>query len=179
MVATWICPRCKSALCKTKKALKCFNNNCGFFLSDKIKGKKLTDNQKRDLLIKGRTKVIRGFKGDTGKYAAILVLDENSIEFEFLVYKISPYECPMCGKKLGIDTSAARCNQPGGCGYILDTYCGKDFTVRQTEELLKGRNLRVYGFKSMFGDSKFNAKIQLITDKNDPRCGRIKIIEYI
>ena len=179
MVNKWVCPNCKAIMKEMNKALECNNKDCGFFISYKIKGKKLTENQKLDLINKGRTKVIRGFKGENGKYDAILELIDGAVVFRYIVYEVSPYRCPKCGKKLTIKTSAAMCNNEEGCGYRLCHFCSKHLTVIQIEKLLAGKVVKAYGFKSMFDDSKFNAKIQLITDKNDPRCGRIKIIEYI
>ena len=57
-----ICPKCKVAkLMKGKTAVGCSNfANCGFKIPFELMGKKLTEVQLADLVIKGKTGVIKG-----------------------------------------------------------------------------------------------------------------------
>lgn len=57
------CPKCKSHnLMKGKTAVGCFDfKNCGFKVSFDIFGKKLSDKQLMDLVLKGKTSKLKGF----------------------------------------------------------------------------------------------------------------------
>ena len=58
------CPKCKSAkLMKGKTAVGCSNfATCGFKIPFELMGKKLTENQLLDLILKGKTGVIKGLQ---------------------------------------------------------------------------------------------------------------------
>lgn len=180
MKETIKCPKCGGSLMKTENAYKCCDRTCDFFVPDEILQKRLSDNQIHDLIIYGRTKVIRGFISNNTKepFDAILVLKNYKIDFEFIVAEFSPYECPKCGRRLALETSRAVCRHSDDCDYYLSGYCGKKFTLNQIEELLRGNTVTAYGFKSQYG-YVFDAEIKLITDKNDTKCGGIKVIKYI
>ena len=79
-----ICPSCKSKDYKFS-IHGFFCNSCDFKLFRKQYGKKLNDNHVIDLITKGKTKKISGFKkskGD-GTYSASLVLDDNTVKLTF------------------------------------------------------------------------------------------------
>lgn len=74
------CPKCKtSKLIKGKTAIGCQNfQGCGFKISFEIFGKKLTEKQIMDLVSKGKTSKLKGFKSHPeGKEEGILSFDEG------------------------------------------------------------------------------------------------------
>jgi DNA topoisomerase-3 len=83
------CPKCKSGTVrKTIKGAGCsrFREGCNFSIWGQINGKKLTDAYIRQLVTKGRTGLIRGFKKKDGSatYDACLVLtDDFKVRLEF------------------------------------------------------------------------------------------------
>ena len=83
---TVICPKCnKSHLRFYPKVVKCPDENCGFVVFRNIAEKQLTDSQITDLVTKGKTGTIKGFKSKAGKaFDAALKIDENfKIIFQF------------------------------------------------------------------------------------------------
>ena len=81
------CPVCKNGLMLDKKTFySCseYKNNCNFTISKKIADKKLTEKNIKDLLVKGKTTKIKGFKSKKGtKFDAVLIIKDNKISFEF------------------------------------------------------------------------------------------------
>jgi len=83
------CPKCKTgAVRKTIKGAGCsrFREGCNFSVWGQVNGKKLTDEHIRQLVTKGRTGLIKGFKkkDGTGTYDACLVLtDDFTVRLEF------------------------------------------------------------------------------------------------
>ncbi len=73
------CPKCKNhLLVKGKTAYGCRDfKNCGFMIPFEVYGKKLTDKQTTDLIIKHKTTKIKGFVLDDQKVDGNLFLDEN------------------------------------------------------------------------------------------------------
>jgi integrase len=81
-----ICPKCKTAPIRFyPKVAKCSDQNCGLVVFRTISEKELTDRQVLELLTKGKTAVIKGFKSKAGKtFDAALKIDENyKTVFEF------------------------------------------------------------------------------------------------
>jgi len=76
---TVICPKCnKPQLRFYPKVVKCPDENCGFVVFRSIADKQLTDLQITQLVTKGKTGIIKGFKSKAGKtFDAALKLDEN------------------------------------------------------------------------------------------------------
>jgi DNA topoisomerase-3 len=74
------CPKCKIAkLMKGKSAVGCSDfKSCGFKIPFELMGKKLSDNQLSDLIVKGSTNTIRGFiqAGAQEKKNGVLLLDD-------------------------------------------------------------------------------------------------------
>ncbi|MDT4832030.1 DNA topoisomerase 3 [compost metagenome] len=78
------CPNCAGDLVKTPKVVAC--KGCGFRFYPLIAEKTLTDGQIEQLLAKGKTGVIRGFKSKAGSaFEASLLLDKatGKVTFEF------------------------------------------------------------------------------------------------
>jgi DNA topoisomerase-3 len=73
------CPKCKNGkVVFYPKVAKCTGANCGLVVFRSVSDKQLSDKQITDLLTKGKTEVIKGFKSKAGKaFAAALKFDEN------------------------------------------------------------------------------------------------------
>ena len=81
-----ICPKCKTASVRFyPKVAKCTDPNCGLVVFRSISEKELSDKHVLELLSKGKTAVINGFKSKAGKvFAAALKFDENyRVTFDF------------------------------------------------------------------------------------------------
>lgn len=82
------CPKCQSSVreIKSKKGqllFACINKDCDFFIWNEIAGKKITINIVKELLDKGQTNVIKGFKNSKGKtFKAKLKLTKEGVKFE-------------------------------------------------------------------------------------------------
>jgi DNA topoisomerase-3 len=76
---TCLCPKCKTAQIRFyPKVAKCTDANCGLVVFRSISEKQLSDGQITDLLTKGKTGSIKGFKSKAGKtFNAALKFDEN------------------------------------------------------------------------------------------------------
>ena len=78
------CPLCGKPLRKTKFGYGCTGYPECKFLIGEVAHKKLTDKQISDLLTKGQTGMIKGFKKkDGGKFDAMLRLENGKIAFAF------------------------------------------------------------------------------------------------
>jgi DNA topoisomerase-3 len=76
---TCLCPKCKTAQVRFyPKVAKCADEQCGLVVFRNISEKQLTDKQVADLLTKGKTDIVKGFKSKAGKsFDAALKIDEN------------------------------------------------------------------------------------------------------
>jgi DNA topoisomerase III len=82
------CPKCGSPVVETKKAYGCSSwkkTGCDFAIWKQVSGKRLSEGQAKQLLTRGRTVQMKGFKSKAGKpYAAALKLDgEHKVRLEF------------------------------------------------------------------------------------------------
>lgn len=80
------CPVCRKDTVRTyPKVAKCTDKNCGFKVFREICGKTLSDKDIRSLLSKGRTPVLKGLAGKSGRKfnAAIVLREDGSAAFEF------------------------------------------------------------------------------------------------
>ena len=82
------CPSCKKGqIVEYPQSYGCteFKNGCKFGIWKEIAKKKITHKNVEDLITKGRTSLIKGFKGKSGNdFEAYLVLDSNlKTAFEF------------------------------------------------------------------------------------------------
>jgi DNA topoisomerase-3 len=63
-----VCPKCKQSKVRFyPKAVKCTNANCGLTVFRSRSERELTEKQITDLLTKGKTGIIKGFKSKAGK----------------------------------------------------------------------------------------------------------------
>jgi DNA topoisomerase-3 len=82
------CPKCGAPVTETGKAYGCSawkKSGCDFVIWKQVSGKRLSENQAKQLLAKGRTGQMKGFKSKAGKpYSAALTLDaEHRVKLEF------------------------------------------------------------------------------------------------
>jgi DNA topoisomerase III len=82
-----VCPKCGSPVVETKKSYGCsaWKSGCKFAIWKTVSGKRISATQARQLLTKGRTGQLKGFKSKAGKpYSAALVLgEEHKVRLEF------------------------------------------------------------------------------------------------
>jgi DNA topoisomerase-3 len=81
-----ICPKCKAAQVRFySKVAKCTDMNCGLVIFRNKSEKQLSDRQITDLLTKGKTGIIKGFKSKSGKtFDAALKFDGDfQVVFDF------------------------------------------------------------------------------------------------
>ena len=73
------CPKCGSPVVETKKAYSCSawkTSGCDFAIWKQFSGKRLSESQAKQLLTRGRTNQLKGFRSKAGKpYSAALRLD--------------------------------------------------------------------------------------------------------
>ncbi len=82
------CPKCGSPVVETKKAYGCSawkEKGCKFAIWKTVAGKRISEPQAKELLAKGETKQLKGFKSKAGKpFDAALKLDEEyKVKFDF------------------------------------------------------------------------------------------------
>lgn len=80
------CPCCKNNTVRIyPKVAKCTDKECDFKVFRDICGKKLSDKDIQALLSKGKTSVLKGLVGKSGKKfnAAVMLKEDGSTAFEF------------------------------------------------------------------------------------------------
>ena len=79
------CPICNGTLKENQKSYYCENwKECGFSIWKQFSGKKLSATLIKELLEKGYTKKLKGFKSKNGKnFDARLILEDNRVKFKF------------------------------------------------------------------------------------------------
>ncbi len=81
-----VCPLCGKRMFKGKYGYSCtgYTDGCTFHINYEICGKKITESQAAMLCQSGKTAIIKGFKGKSGKvFDASLVLSDGKISFSF------------------------------------------------------------------------------------------------
>jgi len=71
------CPRCGGSVVFYPKVAKCQNPDCALMVFRSIAHKELTDGQLSDLFGKGKTGLIKGFKGGKGTFDAAVTFDAD------------------------------------------------------------------------------------------------------
>jgi DNA topoisomerase-3 len=82
------CPKCGSPVVETKKAYSCSawkTSGCDFAIWKQVSGKRLSEYQAKQLLTRGRTSKLKGFRSKAGKpYSAALKLDgDHKVRLDF------------------------------------------------------------------------------------------------
>lgn len=160
------CPICGKPVVELPKGYGCSGYpDCKVIIPKVIAGKKLSERNIRDLLEKGATEQISGFKSKAGKdFSSALILKDGKVEWE-------PFEqtteltCPKCGKALLKTPMTYKCSD-NDCGYTLwRNICGKMLTEGQVKDLITGKKTElIQGFKSKTG-KVFNARLVIKDDK--------------
>ncbi len=183
------CPVCGGAILKTAYGFRCENqkreeDGC-YFSVGTIAEKTLTEAQLSELLTKGRTETIRGFKSKSGKkFDACLCMDQDEngkkvIRFDFEhveVKKIKDVVCPLCGGDIvqtpfGFGCANYAKDREDSCRFSIGKMAEKSLTETQVKELLKiGRTSTIRGFKSKTG-KRFDARIALNKDETGKVTG--------
>ncbi len=147
-----VCPVCKEGkMLKGHAAWGCsrFKDGCKTVIAFESFGKKLTDKQIEQLILKGKTNLIKGFTIDGNKIDGKLVLKPDAtIEIE--KEEAAQWICPSCGKGTIIKgKSAFGCdNFKNGCRVRIPFEIGgKKLTDKQIESIvLKGKSPLIKGF---------------------------------
>lgn len=176
-----VCPLCGGEIVQTPFGYGCANyakdreDSCRFSIG-KMAEKSLTEAQVRELLKKGRTSTIRGFKSKSGKkFDARVALskDENQkvtgLKFDFddlEPQKVKDVKCPLCGGDIvvtpfGYGCANYRKDQPDSCRFLIGQIAGVKLKEAQVKELLKnGKTGVIKGFIARTG-MMFDAPLKL------------------
>lgn len=177
------CPVCGGELTTTSFGYGCSNywneeNQCKFNVGA-IAGKTLEEEDFRELITNGRTKVLDGFVSkNKNKFKAALVLSKDEegkvqIGFDFNGVTQDPLEgmkCPDCGggimrKSFGFGCANFKADDPNSCKFAIGKIAGKELTESNVRELLtNGETKTIRGFKGKSG-KKFDAC--LVLKKNE------------
>jgi len=189
------CPVCGGEMETTPFGFGCSNykkdvESCKFSIG-KIAEKQLSEEQVLELLEKGRTSTIRGFKSKAGKkFDACLMLDKDEdgkvrgIKFDFENVepaRVKDVVCPLCGGdivKTAFGYGCASYLKPGaggpqneGCRFSIGKIAGKDLSESAVRELINTEHTStIRGFKSKSG-KKFDACLVLKKDENGKVTG--------
>ena len=151
-----------------------------YFSIGKIAGRDLKKEELKQLLINGKTDVLKGFTSKSKKkFQACLVLEtgedgKKNINFDFSENQpqiVEGVQCPLCGGAIEVKSFGYGCaNYDAGndasCKFSIGQIAGKDLNVSQVRELLtNGRTSTIRGFKSKSG-KKFDACLMLAEDEN-------------
>jgi len=171
------CPQCKQGVVRpTPKGAGChrWKEGCTFTIWREQRGKELTDSQIKELIEKGQTKVIKGFKKKDGtSYDARLVVGPD--------FKIVPEGSASSATAAGGDSNLGTCPQckqgtvrptPKGAGCsrwregctlgIWREQYGKALTDDEIKALVaQGRTQLIKGFKKKDGSGTYDATLVL------------------
>lgn len=179
-----VCPICGGEIVATPFGYGCSNyrkedeNSCRFSIG-KISEKTLTEAQIKELLTKGITATIRGFKSKAGKkFDARLELNKNEegvisgIKFNFEnlePLKLKDVHCPLCGGDMIVTPFGYGCSNyskenPDSCRFFIGKIASVKLKESQVKELLtRGKTGEIEGFVAQTG-MKFNAPLKLTED---------------
>ncbi|MCR4956263.1 MAG: topoisomerase C-terminal repeat-containing protein [Lachnospiraceae bacterium] len=181
------CPHCGGTLLKMPYGYRCKNSmateenetaTCRFSVGS-ICGKKLSEDQFYDLVQKGRTDTIRGFKSKSGKsFDANLTLKKTEegyqIAFDFENVKakeVKDVQCPVCGKAMievpfGYMCEGHKKDDENSCPFVVGQISGKKLSTKQLKSLLtEGKTELIDGFESKT-KKRFSAVVKLEKDEN-------------
>ena len=156
------CPKCGGGFRLTPSGGKC---SCGLTLWRTVAGKRLSDQELRELAERKRTGVLSGFKSKAGNpFSAALALDADwKTVFSFPDKDPeAAVKCPRCGNVVSFNQNGAWCRS---CGLsVWSTVAGKKLSDAQVREILeKGRTGVLSGFRSKAGNP-FSAALVLGDD---------------
>lgn len=163
------CPVCGADVFMGKNSAYC-GADCGFRVRSAF-GKELSESQIKALLA-GKPVKLTGLVSSSGeKYDASVIMNgtkavppEEGQEgrpltvpaFEFTKTVLG--KCPVCGQDVVRGKSSAYCS--GGCGFIVRSVHGKEFSDAQIKSLLDGKAVRVDGMTAKDGRN-FSAHLKM------------------
>ncbi|MBF0276397.1 MAG: topoisomerase C-terminal repeat-containing protein [SAR324 cluster bacterium] len=160
------CPQCKVGfIIQGNFAWNChrWKEGCDFKIKPVIAKKNLSPSHIKQLLKKGKTRLIKNFQGKNGLFDARLQLtDEHQIEFIFEEDPAILGLCPQCEQGSVVKRPAFyECDQKDGCEFkIWKTLASKNIKDKDVKALLKhGKTPIIKGFRGRYG--KFNAALSL------------------
>lgn len=175
-----LCPKCGGEILVTPFGYACakrdrnVEGSCDFVIG-KIAEKDLNETQVRELLTKGQTSTIRGFKSKKGsRFDACLVLKKEEdgsvrIEFDFdnvEAKKVKDVVCPVCGgdivqTKFGYGCANYDRENAESCKFSIGKIAGVKLKEASVKELLQNRKTGVIeGFIAKTG-MMFDAALKL------------------
>ena len=165
-----VCPRCKQGeMLKGKSAWGCsrYKDGCKTLVPFVFFGKKISDKQFEQLILKGQTPKIKGFLVDGEKVEGNIVLNE-AFDMKLLETQKVVWTCPLCGIGTVVKgKSAYGCNNfKNGCRLRLPfEYMGKALSKSQIESIvLKKRTAVIKGFVNDQTNEKVDGRIILAAD---------------
>jgi len=165
-----ICPRCKEGeMLKGNSAWGCsrYKDGCKTLIPFEFMGKKLSDKQIEQLLLKGKTAKIKGFKEEGVSVDGCVRLNDD---YKLILEKAEAevWTCPVCHKGTVVKGKTAfGCNNfKNGCRLRIPfEFWGKKLSDKQVEALvLKQKSPLIKGFVNPESNEKLNGRI--ILDKN-------------
>lgn len=175
-----VCPKCGGDILVTSFGYVCakrdrnVEGSCDFVIG-KIAEKDLNETQVRELLTKGQTSTIRGFKSKKGsRFDACLVLKKTedgnvNVEFDFdnvEAKKVKDVVCPVCGgdivqTKFGFGCANYDRENAESCRFSVGKIAGVKIKEASLKELLQNRKTGIIeGFIAKTG-MMFNAALKL------------------
>jgi DNA topoisomerase-3 len=176
------CPVCGERLKELPKGWGCVGfktTGCKFVLWKEMAGKTLTEKHLRQMIEKGKSEVIKGFKSKKGtdfdarvKYSA----EEGRVVFDFTPEEIG--ECPICGKDIIEGKRGFGCSgYKEGCKFVLwKEKSGKIITLSQAQRLLKGETIALKGFTAEDG-TNFDSKIKLVPTEDPANPYKVDFVK--
>ncbi len=168
------CPVCKKALKESEKSFYCsgkFDKSCDFFISKTMGGKKIPDKAIKDLVEKGKTGLIRGFKSSKNdeKYDAFLYVDkkEQRVKMKFperTVPDDPAFKCPKCGSRLKPVKWGYGCIKYPECKWSIGQVFGVSLDDDQIKALLEGEKVYIRNMQPK-DPSKSTFSANMILDK--------------
>ena len=163
-VAFGDCPSCGGAIQESRMAYGCSNwkeRGCEFKIWKSVASKVISPKQAQQLLTKGKTDVIKGFKSKAGKsFDASLSLENGKVVFAFSRDVMG--SCPLCqGDVVETPKSYGCANwKISGCTFtIWKEIAKKKLGPKEVKALLKDKQTEVLsGFTSRAG-KPFDAKL--------------------
>lgn len=166
IVSVGPCPHCGGAVVWNGENWAC--KQCDYKVPATVKGHKMTEQDLRELLVDGQTRMLFDFQGKAGKYPARFILtDQGTTKMSFE----SRCACPRCSKPMREFSWGLACPDRDGCGYSIGLEpCG----VRISEEdevalFTTGKTGLIKNFVSKKGkrfaafltlDEKFNLRFE-------------------
>ncbi|WP_430809362.1 MULTISPECIES: DNA topoisomerase 3 [unclassified Carboxylicivirga] len=164
------CPQCKQGqMLKGKSAWGCsrYTEGCKTLIPFDFMGKKLSDKQIEQLIVKGKTAKIKGFDKEGDKVDGSLILNSD-FKLSLEEAEAVRWTCPLCQQGEIVKGKAAYgCNNfKNGCRLRIPfEFMGKKLSEKQVEALvLKQKTPVIKGFVNLQTQEKFNARLVLKAD---------------